>query len=110
MLRARSRRKRSSTAYRVGGLRSIHPEALWIRSWRSPKSISAMRSVSLKSSWRIAQRAKAPFDRLRRHYLTIQTSFESSLSLASLARASVSDENFTRTLNVIPFSLVERST
>jgi len=34
--------------------------------------------------------------------LTIQTSFESSLSFASLARASASEENFTRTLNVAP--------
>ena len=36
-----------------------------------------------------------------RHF-TVQTSFESSLSLASFARASASEENFTRTLNVAP--------
>jgi hypothetical protein len=48
------------------------------------------------------QRAKAALDPLPGHYLTIQTSFERSLSFASLARASASEENFTRTLNVAP--------
>ena len=51
---------------------------------------------------RIAQGAETALDPLPGHYLTIQTSFESSLSFASLTRASASEENFTRTLNVAP--------
>lgn len=49
----------------------------------------------------ISQRSEAPLDGFP-GYLTIQTSFESSLSFASLARASASEENLTRTLNVVP--------
>jgi len=64
------------------------------------KIISA--SVLASCHFDRSQRGKTALDPLPGHYLTIQTSFESSLSFASLARASASEENFTRTLNVAP--------
>src|SRR4051812_41651147 len=44
---------------------------------------------------------EAALDCLGRHF-TIQTSFETSFNFASLARASASELNLTRTLNEVP--------